>query len=81
MSTLAALPLVLGDGDHHWWPIWAILWIAVIGALVWWFARRRDRRHDPLDRAREIIAERYARGELTAEEYRARLDGLQPGQG
>ena len=36
----------------------------------------RDRR-GPLDPAREILAERFARGELNAEEYRARLDELQ----
>jgi hypothetical protein len=31
---------------------------------------------DPADRAREILAERYARGELTTEEYRERLEHL-----
>jgi putative membrane protein len=79
MTALAALPVVVvADGDHHWWPIWPILWLAVIGALVWWVVKRRGRRHDPLDRAREILAERYATGELTGEEYRARLDDLRP---
>jgi putative membrane protein len=38
--------------------------------------RRRGRRGDPLDRARELLAERFARGELTGEEYRQRLDEL-----
>ena len=78
MTTLTALPLLTGDdwGHHWWWPIWPIFWVAVIGSLVWLYARRRQRPHDPLDKAREVLAERYARGELTSEEYRARLDGL-----
>lgn len=33
-------------------------------------------RPDPNDRAREILAERYARGELTTEEYRERVEQL-----
>jgi uncharacterized membrane protein len=48
----------------------------LIGAVVWLVVRRRDGRHDPLDRARSVLAERYAQGELSAEEYRTRLDDL-----
>ena len=80
MNVVAALPLLTHTGDdwggHPWWPIWSIVWLAVIGTVVWLFVRRRDRRHDPLDRAREVLAERYARGELTGDEYRSRLDDL-----
>jgi putative membrane protein len=60
----------------HWWfaPFWGLLWIAVIVTLVrlspW--RRRYDRRVD----ARAILAERYARGEIDAEEYAARRDVL-----
>jgi putative membrane protein len=81
MDVLAALPLLTHTGDdwghHAWWPLWPILWLAVIGTVVWLFVRRRTRRRDPLDRAREVLAERYARGELTGEEYRSRLDDLE----
>ena len=64
-----------GDGwDHHWWPVWLLFWLAAIAAVVWFFTRRR--RHDGLHSARTILAERYARGELTSEEYRARLEQL-----
>jgi hypothetical protein len=49
---------------------------ALIGTAVWLIARRRDRRGDPLDRAREVPAERHARGEFSGEEYRQRLDEL-----
>ena len=78
MTTIAALPLLThaDDWDHHWWPIWPLLWAALIGVAVWLIVRRRNRRSDPLDRAREILAERYARGDVTGEEYRARLDDL-----
>jgi putative membrane protein len=80
VNALAALPLLAGhqdDWDHPWWPLWPLLWLAVIGTAVWLIVRRRDgRRADPLDRAREILSERYARGELNGEEYRERLDEL-----
>jgi putative membrane protein len=83
MTAIAALPLLTHSGDewggHAWWPIWPLLWVALIGAAVWFIVRRRDRRHDPLDSARQVLAERYARGELTGEEYRSRLDDLQGG--
>ena len=60
----------------HWWfaPFWILLWIAVIVTLVRFspWRRRYDRRVD----ARAILAERYARGEIDAEEYAARRDVL-----
>jgi hypothetical protein len=40
--------------------------------LLWFFVWR----HDPLDNARQILAERYARDALSADEYRKRLDEL-----
>jgi putative membrane protein len=78
--TIAALPLLsqhTDDWGHHWWPLWLLFWAALIGVAVWLILRRRDRRTDPLDRAREILAERFARGELSGEEYRERLGELQ----
>ncbi|HET8873585.1 MAG TPA: hypothetical protein VFM83_07850 [Gaiellaceae bacterium] len=78
MTAIAALPL-LADNDwgHGWWPVWPLFWAALIGLTVWLILRRRDRRVDPLDGARAVLAERFARGELTAEEYRGRLEELQ----
>jgi putative membrane protein len=79
-AALGALPvLTLGAGDdwgHPWWPLWLFFWAAVIGTAVWLISRRRNRRGGSLDRARELLAERYARGELSGEEYRERLDEL-----
>jgi putative membrane protein len=65
-----------GDGwDHHWWwPLWLVVWLVVIGAVVWFVSRRR--RDDGLQSARAILAERYARGELSGEEYRERVEQL-----
>jgi putative membrane protein len=80
MNTIAALPLLAERTDewgHHWWPLWLLFWAALIGTVIWLIMRRRDRRRDPLDRGREVLAERYARGELTGEEYRERLGELQ----
>ncbi len=70
--------LVASGAEHAWWPLWPLLWIAVIATLVWLFARRRRAPEGPrgLDRAREILAERYARGEITSDEYRERLERL-----
>jgi putative membrane protein len=79
-AALAALPLLAhgadGDWGHPWWPLWLLFWAALIGTAVWLFSRRRHRGGGPLDRARELLAERYARGELSGEEYRERLDEL-----
>jgi putative membrane protein len=65
-----------GDGwDHHWWwPLWLVVWLAAIGAVIWFVSRRR--RDDGLQSARAILAERYARGELSGEEYRERVEQL-----
>jgi putative membrane protein len=80
VNAVAALPLLTrhtDDWGHPWWPLWLLFWAALIGTAVWLIVRRRDRRGDPLDRAHEVLAERYARGELTGQEYRERLDELQ----
>jgi putative membrane protein len=62
----------------HWWVwapfVWA-LWIAVIVTVVWLVTRRRSCwRRD--DRSKAILAERFARGEISGEELRERLDQL-----
>jgi putative membrane protein len=61
-----------------WFLFFPLFWIALlVGA--WFLFRRRD------DRARghsaaEILGERYARGEITAEEYRERREVLRSGR-
>jgi putative membrane protein len=79
-AVLAALPLMASEGGddwrHPWWPLWLLFWAALIGTAVWLISRRRARRDGPLDSARALLAERYARGELSGEEFRERLDEL-----
>ena len=78
MHALATLPLFTQDGDwdhhHHWWFVFPLFWISAI--VLFWFLVGRRWRRDPRDSARQILAERYARDELSADEYRRRLDEL-----
>jgi putative membrane protein len=54
-----------------------VAWVALIAAAVWLIASRTGpRATPPTDRPRGILAERYARGEISTEEYRERLDAL-----
>jgi putative membrane protein len=59
-----------------------VFWALVVFAVVAIFRGTRDSgpgngnaRHDPT----EILEERFARGEIDADEYRARLDVLRAG--
>lgn len=69
-------------GNGWVWPMgammigWLLLVLLVIAAI--WIAASYNRRPAPQgqDSARRILAERYARGELDAEEYHRRLDTL-----
>ncbi len=76
-----------GDGWFHhmdgwgggWMWLWGTLmmlsWVVIIAAAVWFIMRSRtDSRSS---RAREILEERYARGEISTEEYRERLRTLE----
>ena len=60
-----------GDRDGWFFPIFPLLWTALVIGAVYLFMRRR--RGNDKGRAREILAERYASGELTIDEYRQRL--------
>jgi putative membrane protein len=71
--------------DHGWfwlWPLVPIFWLLVIflflRLFVWrggrGWAHYGARGSDP----RSILAERYARGEITHQEYRERLGNLEP---
>lgn len=73
--------------DWAWMSLMMLLfWAVLIGGIVW-VARARRRPDDDTSRAdgsglpgrstaRDILDERYARGELSDEEYRARRDVL-----
>lgn len=67
---------VLLHAAGHWWfvPLWILFWVALI-VVVWRLAPWRGRRDLCVD-ARGILAERFARGEIDAAEYSARLEVL-----
>jgi putative membrane protein len=76
LTTILATAVLANRGDG-WWPLWLLFWLAIVMAVVWFLWRRWGRPpSDGLDRAREILAERYAKGELTGDEYRERLERL-----
>ena len=59
-------------------PVLPLFWIAVlVGA--WFLFRRRDDR-GRTQSAEEILGERYARGEITLEEYRRRREVIRGGR-
>ncbi len=87
LSVLSALLAFRGDGWRHGWgsggwgwlwgPIVLLGWVAVIATVGWFLVRSaRPGERSGVDRARDILAERYARGELTTDEYRERLEQL-----
>lgn len=84
VSTAATL---LAQSDDGWWGhmvglgggwmwLWGTLmmltWVALIAAAVWLVVRSLGGGRP--NRAREILDERYARGDLTTDEYRERLE-------
>lgn len=63
--------------DGMWMPMWWGMWILpvlfsglLIGFGVWAVRRLTDR--DPPSHAKRILEERFARGEIDAEEFEAR---------
>ena len=59
---------------HYWWVFVPIFWALIITACVLLWRRGCGPRRRP--NAKEILAERFARGEIGAEEYRERLAEL-----
>lgn len=77
VMTFATEMMAHGDwGSGGWWPIFPVFWILVWGAVI--FAIFRFRRghshHHPS--AADVLGERYARGEIDADEYQERLNVL-----
>jgi len=79
MGSLTFLLASVGDGGEHWWfvfPFFWLLWLGVIATILFFVFRRRSGRCGGTDRARSILAERFARGEISGEELRDRLAQL-----
>ena len=65
-------------GPGPWWPIFPIFWLLLLGGVI--FALFRFRRGGagwrPGQSGEGVLAERYARGEISEQEYRERLSVL-----
>lgn len=74
----------MGGWGGGWMWLWGLPMMLLFVVLLVWLARASlgstppsgSPPRDPDERAREILAERYARGELTTEEYRERVSEL-----
>lgn len=77
-SSILAAGHTGGWGPGGWWfgPFLPLLWIALIAGIFWLFSRRRTQDFGVMERARGVLAERFARGELSTDEYRERLSEL-----
>jgi putative membrane protein len=61
-----------GWGPGPWFLLFPLFWLAVIVALAFLFRRRRWGQGRG-GSGEAVLGERYARGEITEEEYRQRL--------
>jgi putative membrane protein len=59
-----------GWGGGPWFLLFPLLWIALVVGAFFLFRRRSDRWQT--NSAEEVLAERYARGEISADEYHQR---------
>ena len=58
------------------------LWLLVPAGIVWWMqeqGRARATTGEAAPSALRILEERFARGEIDAQEFRARRDAIQAG--
>ena len=76
MNTLTHLTVLAAvrDWDGPPWPWFPIVPIVVIATL--WLLAGRHWRRSARTAGESVLAERYARGEIDAAEYRARRDVL-----
>ena len=65
-----------------WWPIFPLFWILFFVFLIFVFKRRGYRHwHHARHSGESVLAERYARGEISEQEYRERLEVLRRKEG
>lgn len=93
MTVLGLVGQVVRDGydGHHWGDGWMWLWgtlmmvivVGLVAASIWALVRRDRDEQRPRGsgrhgrRAREILDERYARGEIESDEYREKVQHLE----
>ena len=71
----------MGDWGGGWMWVWGTLMMIGFAVLIVWLVRAAISsagwaQREPTARAREILGERYAKGELSTEEYRERISEL-----
>ena len=68
--------------DAGWLPGFGLLWIVLVWTFVavLFFRRRRRWWGSPRASGEAVLGERYARGEITEDEYRERLRVLKGGR-
>jgi len=74
----------MDNWDGGWMWLWAAVMMIGVAALIVWLARAAIRpsqappapEHRPGSSAHDILARRYAEGELSTEDYRERLSEL-----
>jgi putative membrane protein len=85
MSVLSTVGAQHWDHDDHmvgggWWWLWGslmmILVLAAIALVAWLIIRSVQSGGGGTRSAREILSERYARGEIDSDEYEERLSKL-----
>ncbi|MDX1621261.1 MAG: SHOCT domain-containing protein [Nitriliruptorales bacterium] len=67
--------MMWGSWGWHW--LWmAGFWIVVLVAVAWIVVRLGSSPTDDESRSRQILDERFARGEISEDEYRRKRDAL-----
>ncbi|MGH9117922.1 MAG: SHOCT domain-containing protein [Acidimicrobiales bacterium] len=68
------------DGNWGWWLFMPVVMVAFWAAVIWVAVtavrRQPGPAQDPSRDAEQILAERYARGDIDDDEYHRRLDTL-----
>lgn len=74
--------VLMSLGMVAFWTLFAVLLVALVRGLRDDRGARRDQGAPPEPRpaARQVLDERFARGEIDAEEYKARRDLLESGR-
>lgn len=83
------MPFAHLGGPGVWWPVFPLFWMLFWGALVFFVVRARRRGWNPWAKAQPasptasaetILAESFARGEMSDDEYYQRLAVLKEGR-
>jgi putative membrane protein len=72
LTSLLASPDGRGDGRGPWFLVFPLFWLIIMLLAAVWPGRRGVPWRQP-SIGRSVLAERYARGDISADEYRERL--------